>query len=140
MILMWIVIILVVILILGKFFWDRNKMEREIMNKGGMKVVYGELISRLMEIHPKSKIFHEKPSYISLGVADSFTVTLFELMATFGFLTITYSVSSNIFGKHKLQWEFEDGENPEFIIYKIDMDIESYMKNKIEKFKDLKIK
>lgn len=135
---MWTVIILVVLLILGKFFWDRHKMEQAIKKKGGMKVVYGGLISRLLETHPKCKIFHEKPTYISLGVADAFTVTLFELIPTFGSVSVTYNVSSNFFGKHKLQWEFDDKEDPDFMIDKIETDIESYLQN-IKQFKNMKI-
>lgn len=112
-------------------------MEQEIKKKGGMKIVYGGLISHLLETHPKCKIFHERPTYISLGVANAGAVTLFELIPTFGSVLVIYNVTNNYFGKHKLQWNFDDKEDPEFMVYKIQTDIESYFQN-IEPFKNMK--
>lgn len=122
-------ITLVVLLVFGWFLRDKIKMEREIKKRGGMRVVYGELISRLLEVDPNIKIFHDKTSYLSLGMTSSHTITLFELVPTFGSVTITYTVQSDFLGKHQLRWTFQDEEDPDFIIYKINNDIGLYLKN-----------
>jgi hypothetical protein len=130
MVKMIVVIIIVVSIIIGMFLRDKTKMERELKRRGGMRVVYGELISRLLEADPNIKIFHDKPSYISLGVASSHTITLFELVPTFGSVTVSYTVQSKFFGKHKLNWTFPDSENPDFMVHKINTDVGLYLSNK----------
>ncbi len=124
---MWIVIISIIVLVLGKFLFDKYSMEISLRRKGGMKVVYAELISLLLAQHPASKIFNESASYISLGVADTFTVTLFELVAAFRSVIVVYKVRSKFYGDHRLEWTFPDSDDPEFMVFKMQNDIKSYI-------------
>ena len=126
---MWFVIIAIIILGLSKFFWDKHRLEASIRKRGGMRAIYSEIIKLLMEQHPKSKIFNESSSYICLGVAEQFATTIFELVATFGSVTIVYKAKSKIFGEHRLEWTFNDGDDPEYIFYKMSTDIKSYIGN-----------
>lgn len=126
---MWFVIIAIITLVLSKFFWDKHRLEASIRKRGGMRVVYSKIITLLMEQHPKSKIFNERSSYICLGVADKFATTIFELVATFGSVTIVYKAKSMLFGDHRLEWTFNDADDPEYIFYKMNTDIKSYMEN-----------
>lgn len=127
---MWIIIFFIIALVLGKFFWDKHKLELSIKNRGGMLIVYKDLIDLLMATHPDSKIFSETASNIRLGVANSYTITLFDILENFKVITITYRIKSKFFGEHKLVWEFDKKEDPEFIMYKMNADIKAYLVNK----------
>ena len=127
---MWFVIGAIVIFVFAKFFWDRRKLELSIKDRGGMLVVYKELVDLLLADHPKSKIFRQTSSYICIGVADNFTVTLFDILENFKVITITYRIKSRFWGKHRLVWEFDKKEDPEFILFKINSDIKAYLSNK----------
>lgn len=128
---MWFVIILIVVLVLGKFLWDRRRMELSIKRRGGMRVVYAELITLLLSQHPRSKIFHDKASYLSLGVADAFSVTLFELVAAFNSVIVVYKFKSKYLGNHRLEWTFQDSDDQEFMLFKIERDINSYLEREL---------
>lgn len=124
---MWFVIGAIVIFVFAKFFWDRRKLELSIKDRGGMLIVYKELVDLLLAGHPKSKVFRESSTNITLGAVDNFTVTIFEILENFKVITITYRIKSRFFGKHMLVWEFDKMEDPEFIFFKIDSDIKAYL-------------
>lgn len=124
---MWYVIIIFIISVLGKFLWDRRKLEIKIKKAGGMRILYGHLISLIMEEQMANKIFSESKSSISLGFTDTFTVSTFTIVGGFrkSFM-IVYCFHSRFFGDFKLEWSFDQHDNPEFVVYRMKQDIEAY--------------
>ena len=86
-------------------------MEQRIKKEGGMREKYGRVIDLIMKQDPRCVIRQETASYINVELYSSGTTTLFELLATFRSVTITYRVLSPIFGEHKLEWEFFEDDD-----------------------------
>lgn len=132
----WFAITSFIIATLGLFLLNKYRLERRIKLEGGMSKKYETLIKILMDPFPRSQIFKETSSYISFGASSFGTVTLFDIVLTFKTITVTYNVQSMIFGNYKLRWDFSVNEDQEFMAYKINKDIGTYLSEdkKVSKF------
>ncbi|HNW96808.1 MAG TPA: hypothetical protein PKK00_00190 [Bacteroidales bacterium] len=127
---MWIlIIILIVVFIIGKFFYDKNKQASKITMEGGMRHKYRELIELLMSGDSRTKIYQETSDSITLGISNIGGKTFFTLTQTFGNITIQWKVDSPVFGKHKMEWTFHEYENPIKIAEIISNDSGKYQNN-----------
>lgn len=125
----WIVIISFFVLVIGKFLWDRAKMERSIMNEGGMRKKYATLISLILSQDNDARVAHESLSDIIIVLSTMSGKIIINILATFKSITITYFVESYVMGKHKLYWEFDKDADQEYIHDKMNKDISAYMEN-----------
>ena len=130
---MWIIIVILVfiILILIRFMLARDAQSSQIIKQGGMKNKYHDLINALMA-DPRTKIFSESPDSITLGLSNMGGTTIFTLIQTFGSLTVQWKVDSPVFGKHKMDWSFQENHDQSAMIEKIESDLLNYQ-NKVFK-------
>jgi hypothetical protein len=127
---MWVlIIVLILAFIIGKFLFDRNQQSARVTMEGGMRNKYRELLKYIMSVDPKTRIFHESADSITLGVSSMSGSTIFILTQTFGTVTIQWRVESNVFGKHKLEWSFDEYLDQEKMIEKISNDTSKYQDN-----------
>lgn len=141
----WIIIISLLVVVFGKFLWDRARMERSVMREGGMRKKFEKLISLMVSLDSRTRIEDETPSNITLVLSTFGAITKIGILMTFKTVTISYATKSELFGTHRLQWEFDKDEDQEFIFAKMNKDIGAYMQNidyekkfneKIKKFID----
>ena len=125
----WIIIISFLVIVIGKFFWDRYKMEQKIKQEGGMSKKYATLINLILAQDREARVLHETPSDISMGLESTSGKILINILATFKSITITYFLDSYLVGKHKLQWEFDKDEDQQYMNDKMNKDIGAYMDN-----------
>lgn len=105
---MWILIIIVILFIVGKFLLNTNEQNKEVAKQGGMDFKYRDLIAILMAGDERSKIYQLTASSVTLGVSSIGGMTVFTLTQTFGKVTIQWKMESPIFGKHKMEWTFNE--------------------------------
>jgi len=127
---MWIfLIVIVIVFIIGKFIYDKNQQSAKVTMEGGMRNKYRQLIGFITSGDPKTKIFQETSDSISLGVSSISGSTLFILTQTFGKVTVQWKVESSVFGKHKMEWDFDEYLDQEKMIEKIVNDTSKYQSN-----------
>ena len=127
---MWIVIILlVVVLYLVKFFYDKNQQAAKIAKEGGMRRKYQDLIEFLMSVDSRCRVLQETSESITVGLVNVGGSTLFDLTQTFGKLTVQWKVDSPIFGKHKMEWDFPEYGDQGKMHERILNDTEKYLQN-----------
>jgi len=137
---MVVAIIIFIVVIIGWFLIDRNRMIVKLKNEGGIRSKYRELIDLMLAGHPNNKIFREDSTSLDLGVSSFGTSTTFTLLMAFKTITISYHVRSEIFGNHSLKWDFGANDNQEFMFRYISKDIEKYFENNISKIEDSQMK
>lgn len=129
---MWTLIIIVIVLIVIKFIYDKNKQSVQIGRQGGMANKYKILVGHLMGGHSNTKIFQETSDSLSLGVSSAGGTTIFRLLQTFGKVTITWEMNSPLFGKHKLEWNFPEFMDQDEMFDRIGNDMAKYQENAIQ--------
>jgi len=136
---MWTFIIIIIVLIIVKFLYDKNQQRVQIGRQGGMTNKYRTLIDNLMSGHSNTKIFQETADSLSLGVSGAGGITIFRLVQTFGNITIRWKMNSPLFGKHKLKWEFPEYMDQDQMFVQITIDLAKYQENAMNTspFKDM---
>jgi hypothetical protein len=130
----WIIIIAVIVIIMSKFFYDRNQQATKIVKEGGMKKKYSKLIDYLLSGDSRAKIYYESPSSITLGASSIGGTVLFILTQTFGKLTVQWKFDSPVLGNHKIEWDFPEYDDHEKMIERIANDLLKYQKNMMQNF------
>ena len=133
---MWIIffIIFVIGFIIVKFASDSNKQATEVTKQGGMKTKYRTLINYLVNSDPKARILNEGVAFISIGSSSIGGTTIFDILQTFGSVTIQWKVNSPVWGKHNLEWSFNEFADQNDMIEKIENDLSQYQANVMRKF------
>ena len=126
----WIVIISFLVLIIGKFLWDRAKMERRILRDGGMRKKYETFINLILQQDKEARVVNEKPSDISIVLTTMSGRVIINILATFRSVTVTWLLDSYLLGNHKLMWEFDKDEDQEYMFERMNKEINVYMENK----------
>lgn len=126
---MWITITLVIVFIIGKFLFDKNKQASKITMEGGMRNKYHDLIGFLKAGDSRTKIFQETSDSITLGLSNTGGTTLFILTQTFGYVTVQWKIDNPIVGKHKMEWDFPEYSDQKKMTERIANDLEKYQKN-----------
>ena len=126
----WIVIISFLVLIIGKFLWDRAKMERRILREGGMRKKYETFINLILQQDKEARVVNEKPSDISIVLTTMSGRVIINILATFRSVTVTWLRDSYLLGNHKLMWEFDKDEDQEYMFERMNKEINVYMENK----------
>ena len=126
----WIVIISFLVLIIGKFLWDRAKMERKILREGEMRKKYEPFINLILQQDKEARVVNEKPSDISIVLTTMSGRVIINILATFRSVTVTWLLDSYLLGNHKLMWEFDKDEDQEYMFERMNKEINVYMENK----------
>jgi hypothetical protein len=126
----WIILISLFVVVLGKFFWDRARMGRRVLKVGGMRTKYKAFIDLILDQNESTVISHENSTSLTLYTYSPGVHTYIELLMTFkSTVTVSYRLVSELFGNHKLTWEFSEDEDPEFMLHKINTEIGEYLNN-----------
>lgn len=133
MTIIWIIIIIIAFIAI-RFFVDMNKQKDHVAKQGGMRHKYRVLINELLSQDARCKIYQETTTFISLGVSGVGGSTMFFLQQTFGKITIQWKVNSPMFGKHQLEWVFDEFGDQEKMLLKINNDVEAYSANTLTKY------
>lgn len=123
---MGIIVVGIIVYILFLFFRDREKQKRKIALEGGMRNKYNVLVDYMLSGHQNCKIHQETADSILVGAVSYGGQTSFELVQTFGSVTIAWKAESPLFGKHKLEWQFPEYTNQEKIIRQINEELGDY--------------
>ena len=129
---MWIFIIAIILYIMFRFFRDLEKQKRKIAIEGGMRIKYSTLVNYMLSGHQNCKVHQESADSILVGAVSYGGQTSFELIQTFGSITITWRSESPLFGKHKLEWQFPEYTNQEKIINQINSELEDYFADNLQ--------
>lgn len=126
---MWIVIVIIVVVIIGKFLLDCSKQAEQVRHEGGMMKKYSILVEHLLN-HPNARIFQETNTFISIGISSSSGSTVYYLQQTFGNITIQMKVKNDPFvGNFNMEWTFPESMVQERMIAKIEEDIQRKLFN-----------
>ncbi|WP_146011108.1 hypothetical protein [Siphonobacter sp. BAB-5405] len=103
----------------------------QVGKQGGMANKYKVLIGYLLEGHQNSRIIGQTGDSLTVGCASTGGQTIFNLVQTFGSLTVEWKMESPLFGKHRLEWQFPEYEDQEKMMRKLTNDLEKYQQNVI---------
>lgn len=130
----WVIVLALITFMFIQFFKDVNKQSKHLQKEGGMKRKYNVLVNHLLSIDPGGRIIDETKSNITIGYQGASGCITFDIIQTFGTVTIQYKAESIIFGKHKLEWQFNEYASQYQMIEQIEKDIEAYNSNILQKF------
>lgn len=130
---MWTIIILIITGFLIKFFYDMNKQKTHVARQGGMQHKYRRIIEHIKSGDPRTKIYRDTGDQVTLGISNMGGTTLFTITQTFGRVTIQWNVESPVFGKHNLEWDFDEYHDQNRMIEKITNDLAHYQNNVMTK-------
>lgn len=105
---MWTLILLVVGFVVVKFVIDMSKQGKQVSAEGGMRTKYRVLIDRLLSGDPRSRVIREDRTAVLLGMSSAGGSTTFDVVQTFGSVTVKWNVNSPIFGKHSTEVSFPE--------------------------------
>ncbi len=130
----WVIIIGVILFIIIKFASDNNKQANAVAKQGGMRNKYRTLVDFALSGHQHSHIVREDGTSITVGCGSAGGSTYFDIVQTFGTVSIKWRSTSIVMGNHKLEWQFDEFMDQEKMIDKINHDIEVYMTNVLQKY------
>ncbi len=119
----WVIIIAVLAWIIFSFTKDLNKEAEKVKQQGGMREKYDELIEELLSQDPNCKIMHEDSTSIRVGCYNVSGNTYFDIVQTFGNVTIQFHIKNQVFGNHKLEWKFPENMNQQQMVQRINRDV-----------------
>jgi hypothetical protein len=127
---MGIFIVCALVIIIGKFLYDRNQVNSKVAREGGMRQKYRELIDGLISgSDGRLKILKETSDSIVLGYGVTGSITNYALIQTFKELSIEWRFESVVFGNHKYDWVFPEYKDQNEIGERITSDVEKYISN-----------
>lgn len=130
---MWFIIIVIGFIIFS-FARDTSKQATAVVKQGGMKVKYRTLVNYFLGLDPRSAIVQETTTFINIGVKSLGGATNILIQQTYGNVTIGWKVDSPVFGKHNLEWTFNEFLDQEKMIEKVENDISKYNENAMQNF------
>lgn len=121
---MWTFIIIILAIILIKFFYDTANQSSKIREQGGMSKKYSILISDLLKSHDGCRIIQEDNAFIALGVTGSAGSQVFYIYPSYGKVSIRMEIKNNpIIGNKRIEWSFPENMSQEDMLKNIDQGI-----------------
>jgi hypothetical protein len=121
----------VIVFIIIKFLYDKSQQSIEVGKQGGMTNKYKVLINHLLGGHQNARIIKQTSDSVIVGSVSAGGQTTFDLVQTFGNLTVEWRMESPLFGKHRLEWTFPEFADQEKMMERLANDLEKYQKNVI---------
>lgn len=131
---MWWIIIVIIAFVAFKFILDSKAQSNAVAKQGGMRKKYSILVDYFLTGDKKCRIVKENSTFIRVGAANPAASTYFDIVQTYGTVTIQWISKSIPLGNHKLEWQFNEFADQHEMIRKIEHDVETYMGNVISKF------
>lgn len=129
-------IIIVAILIIGKFLYDSHKQSSKIKSEGGVRKKYNVLIEYILSLDSRNKIFQETNTFVSVGISGAAGSQIFYIQETFSVVNIQMKVRNNpLFGNLNMEWKFPESMNQEQMLIKMNNDINKKMQSLIDRYK-----
>lgn len=126
---MWIIIIVIAVGFLVKYFYDRDNVRQKSFNSGGVFTKYRHLINNLLALDPASKIFINSSSKVVLGMKAMTGEVLYTIKEGFNnkvIITYYFNLMNN---KIEATWDFPNDMNQddltETILAKTEMAMEN---------------
>ena len=128
---MWvfIVVLIIVAIVIGKFMSDSNKQNKKIEQEGGMRHKYRELINIILSGTSDCEIHKIDSNSVTLLSSSIGGTTQFTLVQTFRSLHVTWELASPVFGSHDMSWEFPEFHDQQKIADRIMNDLVKYQNN-----------
>lgn len=126
---MWFVIILFIVLVLGKFSLDHYNLIQRVKRNGGMMELHRELIGELLTLTNREEILDVEN--LSVIVGDNHYYGDYYILTQTHRNRIAiqyYNRNNRSKNKESLMWKFHEKEKPEFIKYKIETDVNRFLK------------
>lgn len=119
----WIIVIITIIFIAIKFLSDWRKQNVKLVTDGGVRTKYLELIE-FLQSNSNPKIFQSDIDTYSFGWITPNADNRFQIMQTFGFVTIKWNFKGRIFLENKTinlskEWRFPEDGNQEEMANKV---------------------
>ena len=130
---MWIFILAVVAFIAIKFMIDMSKQSSQISAQGGMREKYRILINHLMSGDPRSRVIREDRSAMLVGMSSAGGSTTFDVVQTFGNVTVKWNVKSPVFGNHSVEMSFPEEMDQDEMYERLEAKIASYQANLLDR-------
>jgi len=120
---MWFSIFAVAGLVIIYFLNGVYKIKKDVAQMGGMKTKYAILIKRILDGDSRAKVYKETATSVVLGLQVMGGYSRFKIQQGFDVVVVKWVSDSNIFGKYKLEWKFDEKMNQEKMNEIINIDI-----------------
>ncbi|WP_417876412.1 hypothetical protein [Winogradskyella sediminis] len=129
---MWVVVILLVVFMIGKFVYDKNKVNTYVARQGGITQKYKTLIEHFKGGNPNVKILKITEDSVEVGVTSASGSTVFSIIHSFEKVIITWKVNGLVMGNHGLKWEFHHLKDQNEIAEIVHKELNIYQNNVLE--------
>lgn len=126
---MWTIVVIIIVGVFIKFFYDTNKQKKHVSRQGGMQNKYRGLIDHIKSLDSKTEIHNDTEDSLTLEQSRLSSITFFTITQTYGKVKIQWENENSHSGKHNLEWLFDEYLDQDVMIKKITNDITSYLKN-----------
>lgn len=120
---------IIIVIMIIRFAKDSYRQSDKVTKEGGMREKYATIVNWMLNSHPDAKVSNETSTAIMVGVKGVSGTTIFDIVQTFGTVTIQYKVNNVVMGNHKLEWSFPEYDNQKEMIRKMENDISKYYEN-----------
>lgn len=126
---------IIVVIMIIRFAKDSYRQSDKVTKEGGMREKYSTIVNWVLKSHPDAKVSNETNTAIMVGVKGVSGTTIFDIVQTFGTVTIQYKINNVVMGNHKLEWSFPEYDNQNEMIRKMENDISKYYENVMSNYK-----
>lgn len=127
---MWTFIIVLVIIIIGKFVFATSQQKAKYVQIGGIKTKYATLVDYLLNSHDRCRILQENTTFVAIGINGPACSQVYYIYPSYGNVTIRMEIKNNpLFGNMKHEWTFSENMNQEDMIRNINNDLENLFRN-----------
>jgi len=123
----WIILLIVLGIILYSFFSTREKMNQQVVNRGGMEEKYSILISYLLA-DPGANIIQLTKDNIQIQAKTQYSISHFSILQIFNGVIITWKAKSPM-GEFQDKWQFPENLDQHQMAKKVASDIKFKFEN-----------
>lgn len=127
-------LILLVVLIAGKFIFDSLKQSKEMKLQGGVRNKYEKLIQMILDSDKRIRIIQETNTFVNVGISGPAGAQSFLLYQTFGKLTVQIVIKNNpLLGNFKIERSFPENMDQEEIMKELIIAQNEEIQNKLNR-------
>ncbi len=130
----WIILIVAAVIIIVKVTSEVKENADKVTAQGGMRVKYRTLVNYALNSDYKARIIRESVNCIDIGATSGGGQVLICITHASNVVIIEWRVENPIFGKHKLNWKFDEFMDQQKMIEKIENDLGIYQSNIMQKY------
>lgn len=130
----WIILIAAAVIIIVKVASEAKENADKVTAQGGMRIKYRTLVNYALNSDPKARVVRESASCIDIGASSGGGQVLFCITHASNVVMIEWRAESPVFGKHKLDWQFDEFMDQQKMIEKIENDLGIYQSNVMQKY------